>query len=52
MAANLTKPGLSVKPLSPYDYHLGSFPMAWRDPETGLLSATSDRRRAGNADGF
>jgi gamma-glutamyltranspeptidase/glutathione hydrolase len=48
----LAQMGVLVKPLPTYDYHMGSFQMAWRDEKTGLMSATSDPRRAGNADGF
>jgi hypothetical protein len=34
------------------DYHMGSFHMSWRDPATGLLNASADARRAGQADGY
>jgi len=37
-------------PLSPHDWHMGSFQLSWRD-ESGVNSLT-DPRRAGKADGF
>lgn len=44
--------GAKLKPLPPYDFHMGSFQQAWRDPATGMLSASTDPRRAGKAGGF
>jgi gamma-glutamyltranspeptidase/glutathione hydrolase len=49
---DLVKMGAKLKPLPPYDFHMGSFQQAWRDPVTGRLSAASDPRRAGVAGGF
>jgi gamma-glutamyltranspeptidase/glutathione hydrolase len=49
---DLVKMGAKLKPLPPYDFHMGSFQQAWRDPKTGTLSASSDPRRAGVAGGF
>jgi len=31
---------------------MGSFQQAWRDSKTGLLNASSDPRRAGQAGGY
>jgi hypothetical protein len=31
---------------------MGSYQQAWRDPKTGLLSASTDPRRAGKAGGI
>ena len=41
--------GVRIKPLATYDYHMGSFQMAWRDPGSGLLNSSADPRRAGMA---
>lgn len=49
---DLVKLGAKLKPLPPYDFHMGSFQQAWRDPVSGLLSASSDPRRAGVAGGL
>jgi gamma-glutamyltranspeptidase/glutathione hydrolase len=49
---DLVKLGAKLKPLPPYDFHMGSFQQAWRDPKTGLLSASTDPRRAGRAGGI
>lgn len=48
----LAKIGAKAAPLPPYDYHMGSYQQAWRDPDTGLLSASTDPRRAGKAGGI
>jgi gamma-glutamyltranspeptidase/glutathione hydrolase len=48
----LVRMGAKLKPLPPYDFHMGSFQQAWRDPVTGTLSASSDPRRAGVAGGL
>lgn len=48
----LVKLGARLKPLPPYDFHMGSFQQAWRDPATGLLNASTDPRRAGRAGGL
>lgn len=52
VVAGLAKMGVQVKPLAPYDWHMGSFQMSWRDAKTGVLHASSDPRRAGVAGGF
>lgn len=49
---DLAKLGVLVKPLPRYDFHMGSYQMAWRDPVTGQRYSTADPRRAGLADGF
>lgn len=49
---DLVKLGAKLKPLPPYDFHMGSFQQAWRDPNTGLLNASTDPRRAGMAGGL
>jgi gamma-glutamyltranspeptidase/glutathione hydrolase len=49
---DLVKLGVMLKPLPPYDWHMGSFQQAWRDPKTGLLSASTGIRRAGVAGGL
>src|SRR6185295_7064364 len=49
---DLVKLGTKLKPLPPYDFHMGSFQQAWRDPTTGLLNASTDPRRAGAAGGL
>lgn len=48
---DLVKLGAKLKPLPPYDFHMGSFQQAWREPN-GLLAAATDPRRAGMADGI
>src|SRR5262249_48563286 len=48
----LVKMGAQLKPLPPWDFHMGSFQQAWRDPRTGTLSAATDPRRAGAAGGL
>lgn len=40
-----------LSPLPPYDFHMGSYQQAWRDPATGLFNASTDPRRAGRAGG-
>ena len=50
--ADLARMGVLIKPHARYDWHMGSFQMAWRDKGTGLLSSTCDPRRAGVAAGF
>ena len=49
---DLVKLGVGLKPLPPWDFHMGSFQQAWRDPKTGALSAATDPRRAGAAGGY
>jgi gamma-glutamyltranspeptidase/glutathione hydrolase len=52
VVAGLAKMGILVKPLPPYEYHMGSFQMCWRDEKTGMLNSCSDPRRDGTAAGF
>ena len=49
---DLARLGVRLKPLPPYDFHMGSYQQAWRDKTTGLLSAATDPRRAGLAAGI
>ena len=49
---DLVKLGAKLKPLPPFDFHMGSFQQAWRDPKTGQLNASTDPRRAGMAMGY
>ena len=49
---DLMKLGAKLKPLPPYDFHMGSYQQAWRDGDTGLLSASTDPRRGGQAGGL
>lgn len=49
---DLAKLGAKLKPLPPYDFHMGSYQQAWRDKTTGLLNASTDPRRAGQAGGI
>jgi gamma-glutamyltranspeptidase/glutathione hydrolase len=50
--AGLARMGIAVKPLPMYDDAMGSFQIAWRDRNTGLLSSSADPRRAGEAGGY
>jgi gamma-glutamyltranspeptidase/glutathione hydrolase len=52
VGADLMKMGIRIKPLPTYDYHMGSFQIAWRDAATGLLNSSVDPRRAGQAGGL
>jgi gamma-glutamyltranspeptidase / glutathione hydrolase len=49
---DLARIGGKLSPLPPYDLNMGSYQQAWRDPATGLLSASTDPRRAGKAGGI
>ncbi len=49
---DIARIGAKVSPLPPYDFHMGSFQQAWRDPDNGLMSASTDPRRAGEAGGI
>jgi gamma-glutamyltranspeptidase/glutathione hydrolase len=49
---DLAKIGAKVSPLPPFDFHMGSYQQAWRDPQSGLLGASTDPRRAGKAGGL
>lgn len=48
----MAKIGAKVAPLPPFDFHMGSYQQAWRDPKTGLMNASTDPRRAGAAGGI
>lgn len=48
----LKRMGLGLRVLPPWDYHMGSFQMCYRDRRTGALSATADPRRCGLAGGL
>jgi len=50
VVAGITKLGVQVAPLAPYDWHMGSFQVCWRDSKG--LNSLADPRRAGRADGF
>jgi gamma-glutamyltranspeptidase/glutathione hydrolase len=50
VVAGLARLGVLLKPLPPYDYHMGSFQMSWT--AGGLLHSTAGPRRAGLAAGF
>jgi gamma-glutamyltranspeptidase / glutathione hydrolase len=52
VVAGLARMGITVNPLPPYDWPMGSFQMSWRDAKTGLLNSSSDPRRAGQAGGI
>ena len=47
----LTRMGLRLTSEVEFDYHMGSFQMAWRE-ENGALGANADFRRCGVADGL
>ena len=49
---DLAKIGGKLSPLPPYDLNMGSYQQAWRDPVSGLLSASTDPRRGGKAGGI
>lgn len=49
--AGLARLGVPVSVMPPYDWHMGSFQMCYRDAEGGLC-ATVDPRRCGKAGGF
>jgi gamma-glutamyltranspeptidase / glutathione hydrolase len=49
-ASQLASLGIKLKSDATYDFHMGSFQLAWRD-EAGLLGACADPRRCGFADG-
>jgi gamma-glutamyltranspeptidase/glutathione hydrolase len=52
LVRDLAKIGGKVSPLPPYDFHMGSYQQAWREQNSGLLSASTDPRRAGKAGGI
>lgn len=47
----LARLGVPVSVMPPYDWHMGSFQMCYRDGD-GALCATADPRRCGEAGGF
>ncbi len=49
---NLAKLGAKLRPLPPYDFHMGSYQQVWRDPRSGRMSASTGPRRAGKAGGI
>jgi gamma-glutamyltranspeptidase/glutathione hydrolase len=49
--AGLAKLGVLTNPLPEYDYHMGTYQMAWRAKD-GSLSTCTGPRREGVADGF
>ena len=49
---NLAKLGAKLRPLPPYDFHMGSYQQVWRDPQSGRMSASTGPRRAGKAGGI
>ena len=51
-AVELACMGIRVKSDATYDFHMGSFQIAWRDPATGLLGACADPRKCGFASGL
>jgi gamma-glutamyltranspeptidase/glutathione hydrolase len=48
----LASMGIKVRAVAQYDWHMGSFQMCYRNPDTGVLGATADPRRGGVADGL
>ncbi len=52
VVTGLAKKGIAVQPMSPYEWHTGSFQICWRDGATGRCNASTDPRRAGWADGL
>jgi len=48
---DLAKLGAKASPLPTYDFHMGSYQQAWRQPD-GRLGASTDPRRAGKAEGI
>ncbi len=52
VVAGLTKLGVRIMPQAPYDWHMGSFQICWRDQESGLLNTCCDPRRVGQAGGI
>jgi gamma-glutamyltranspeptidase/glutathione hydrolase len=52
VVVDLAKLGATIVPGQEFNYHMGSFQVCWRDPQTGLMNACADHRRAGKAGGF
>ena len=48
----LLRLGVRVAPLDPFDWHMGSYQMSWRDASSGLMNSFADYRRAGVAGGI
>jgi gamma-glutamyltranspeptidase/glutathione hydrolase len=44
--------GIKLQDMGPYNWHLGSMQLVWRDPATGKLHGVTDPRRLGHAAGF
>ncbi|ANY09394.1 gamma-glutamyltransferase [Pseudonocardia sp. HH130630-07] len=51
VSAGLARLGVLTNPLPEYDYHMGSYQMAWRATDGGLATCTGPRRE-GVAGGF
>jgi gamma-glutamyltranspeptidase/glutathione hydrolase len=51
VVAGMARRGILIKPLSRYDYRMGSYQMSWRTDD-GLLHSVAGPRRAGKADAF
>jgi hypothetical protein len=51
VVCGLAKLGGKLSLLAPYT-NMGSYQQAWREPQTGLLSARTGPRFAGNAGGI
>jgi len=49
---DLASLGIKVRATPPYDMHMGSFQICWRDGKDNLLSTCADPRRCGVADGY
>jgi len=52
VVAVLARKGIQLRPMSPFEWHTGSFQICWRDAATGRYNASTDPRRAGWADGL
>ncbi|UAK23774.1 gamma-glutamyltransferase family protein [Sphingomonas nostoxanthinifaciens] len=50
--AGLARMGVPTGVLPPWDWHMGSFQMCYRDAQTGRLGAVADPRRTGVAGGL
>jgi hypothetical protein len=44
--------GGKLSPLPRYELNMASYQQAWRDPVSGLLSASTEPRRGGKAGGI
>jgi gamma-glutamyltranspeptidase/glutathione hydrolase len=52
VVTGLTRKGIQVRPMAPFEWRTGSFQVCWRDRSSGLYHASTDPRRAGWADGI